>query len=244
VKELERALRDLAREVAVPETPDLAPGVLARLERRPRARAPRRRWALALAVALAVALGAVLAIPEARSALFRVLSIGGERIVLVDELPEVEPAPGELDLAFVLGREVSLGEARAAAGFPLRELDEEPDGVYVGDRGTVWFLYGTPADVRLLVAQTPGVGVGDAFFLKKLAAAGTSVEEVEVRGRRALLLSGDPHVVVLLDENGAIIQETARLARNVLVWEEDGVAIRLEGAFSREEALELAASLR
>ncbi len=45
---------------------------------------------------------------------------------------------------------------------------------------------------------------------------------------------------MLLDEFGNPVEESARLARNVLVWEEDGIAFRLEGDFTKEEALELA----
>jgi hypothetical protein len=243
VSELERALVALGRELDVPEPPDLAPAVLARLER-PSRSTPRRRWVLAVAVAALALLGATLAIPDARSAFLRVIGFAGEEIRIVDELPEVSPSPGELDLELVLGRRLSLDEARAEAGFQLRELAGEPDRVYLGERGTVWFLYGSPADVRLLVAQTPRTRVDAPFILKKLAESGTSVSEVAVDGLPALFLSGEPHVVALVDEHGALRQESARLAQNVLLWEDDGVAIRLEGAFSEPQALELAESLR
>ena len=139
---------------------------------------------------------------------------------------------------------VTLDRARAAAGFPLRELEEEPDRVYLGKRGTVWFLYGSPQRIRLLVAQTPRAEIDEEYIVKKLATAGTVVDRLEVDGVPALLLSGEPHVVALVDESGELIQESTRLAQNVLLWEEDDVAIRLEGAFSRDEALELAAALR
>jgi hypothetical protein len=246
VNELERALVSLGHTLDVPEPPDLVPGVLARLERPSRVArpAPRRRWVLVVAVAALAVLGATLAIPDARSAFLRVIGFGGEEIRIVEELPPVAPSPDELDLDLVLGRRVSLAEARAEAGFPLRELPDEPDRVYLGERGTVWFLYGSPTDVRLLVAQTPRTGVDEPYILKKLAESGTFVSEVTVGGRPALFLSGEPHIVALVDENGVVRQESARLAENVLLWEDDGVALRLEGAFSETEALELAASLR
>jgi hypothetical protein len=50
--------------------------------------------------------------------------------------------------------------------------------------------------------------------------------------------------VLLFDERGEVIEESVRLARSVLVWEANGVAYRLEGDFTRDEALALAASLR
>jgi len=243
VTELERALTVLGREVDVPEAPDLAVVVLARLERGPRPRT-RRRLALAVAFVVLAALAATLAIPEARSAFFRVFEIGGERIELVDELPAVAPAPTELDLELVLGERVTLDKARGEAGFDLRELDEVPDRVYLGSRGTVWFLFGTPERVRLLVAQTPRHSFAQDFMLKKLAGAGTRIEPVAVSGSPGLFLSGEPHVVLLLDSEGQVVDESARLAQQVLVWENDGVAYRLEGDFDKEKALRLARALR
>jgi hypothetical protein len=243
VTELERALTALGREIAVPEGPDLVPGVLARIEPR-RARPARpRRWVLAVALLVLGALTATLAIPDARSALFRILHIGGERIEFVSELPAVPPSPA-VDLDVVLGQRVTLDEARTRAGFDFRELEETPDRVYLGARGTVWFLYGTPDRVRLLVAQTPLVTVDETLFLKKLAGPDTRVEQVAVDGTTGYLLTGEPHLVLLLDANGNVIEESARLAEDVLVWESGGVAYRLEGDFDKDDALQLAGDLR
>jgi hypothetical protein len=244
MSELEHALVGLGRELAVPDAPDLVPAVRERLEPRATRRsfwpAGRQRWAVAVAVAVLAALGATLAVPDARSALFRFLSIGGERIELVEELPDIEPLE---DLEPTLGERVTLAEARARSDFELRELEETPDRVYVGDRGTVWFLYGTPANVRLLVAQTPRVALDAPGLLKKLARE-AQVEEVSVDGARGVFLSGPPHFLFLLDENGQVVEATARLAEDVLIWDEGGVAYRLEGDFELEEALDLARSLR
>jgi len=81
-------------------------------------------------------------------------------------------------------------------------------------------------------------------FLKKLAAAGTSVETTSVRGGRAYFLSGEPHEVLLLDDYGLPVHDTLRLARNTLLWQQDGRTLRLEGDFSRDEAVTIAESLR
>ena len=242
MSELEHALVALGRELAVPEAPDLAPRVLRGLE--PPARRPRMRLALVLAVVVAAALLAALAIPDARSALARFFHIGGARIEIVDELPAVEPQPPELDLGQALGEPVSLAEARRRVEYDLLELDEAPDQVYVGPRDSVWFLYGAPDAVRLLVAQTPKLRIEEAFFFKKLAAAGTQIEVTSVRGHPAYFLSGQPHELLLLDEYEIPVQESLRLARDVLLWEEGGRTIRLEGDFSRDEAMAIAESLR
>jgi hypothetical protein len=242
VTDLEHALVALGHELAVPDAPDLAPRVLAALE--PPARPARMRLAVVLVAVLVAVLLAALAIPDARSALARFFHIGAARIEVVDELPAVEPQPPELDLEPALGERVSLAEARRRAGYDLRELDEEPDRVYLGPRNSVWFLYGRPDAVRLLVAQTPKLSIDEPFIFKKLAAVGTNVEAVSVRGRRAYFLSGEPHEVILVDEYHLPVQETLRLARNTLLWEEDGRTLRLEGDFSREEALAIAESLK
>jgi hypothetical protein len=244
VNELERALVALGRELAVPDEPNLAPRVLSTLGR-PRPSASRRlRLGLALAVVLVAALFAALAIPDARSALLRFFHIGAARIEVVDELPTVAPEPPELDLETALGERVSLAQARRLAGFDLLELEKRPDRVYLGPRGTVWFLYGRPDAVRLLVAQTPRLRVDEPFILKKLAGAGASVETTRVRDNRAYFVSGEPHELILVDEHGIPVQETARLAQDVLLWEEDGRTYRLEGDLALDEALDLANSLR
>jgi hypothetical protein len=241
VSGFEQELVQLGRALAVPEPPDFAPRVLADIGAQNPVRRTRQLVAALAALAVA-ALVAALAIPDARSALLRFLQIGGARIELVDELPAVAPDTAELE--FTLGQRVSLAEARQRSAFALLELDEEPDAVYLGERDTVWFLYGSPGGVRLLIAQTPKVALDEPFIIKKLAGAGTSVEPATVRGEPAYFLSGEPHAVMFVDEYGVAIVESARLARDVLVWEEDGRTVRLEGDLTRAEALELADSLR
>jgi hypothetical protein len=239
MSELEQSLRGLGRELDVPEAPDLVEAVRARIEpRRERGRG-RRRWVLAVAVAALALLGATLAIPDARSALFRILNIGGERIELVEELPDVEPVD---DLELTLGEPVTLEQARARSDFELRELEDVPDRVYLGEQGTVWFLYGSPANVRLLVAQTPRSTVDEPALLKKIARE-AQVDEVTVNGARGVFVSG-PHFLFLVDENGMPIEASARLAEDVLIWDEGGVAYRLEGDFELDDALRFARSLR
>jgi hypothetical protein len=244
VNELERTLLAVGRDLDVPETPDLVPAVLTRLEPRSEGAARpfgRRELAIAFAVVLLAALAAVLAVPEARSALLRVLHLGGERIELVDELPTADDALDES----TLGTRVTLEEARSRAGFPLREIDDPPDRVYLlGDRPTVWFVYGPPGDVHLLVSQTPHLVVDHDLIVKKAAGPGTTIEETEVDGSPAFFLSGDPHLLLLFDDNGEVITDSTRLAENVLIWQDDNRAFRLEGDFSMDEAVELGESLR
>jgi hypothetical protein len=243
VNEVERALVALGGELDVPETPELSARVLVSLQHGGR-RSVRRPLAVALAAVVLAALVATLAIPDARSAVLRFLHIGGERIEFVDDLPPLSTYPSDFELELALGERVSLPEARRRAGFDLKELDQAPDRVYLGGRGTVWFVYGRPGAIRLLVAQTPQLSIDEPFILKKLVGSGTHVEQANVHGSPAYFLSGEPHEVLLVDETGEPVFESARLARDVLVWEDDGRTLRIEGALTLSEAVDVANSLR
>ena len=103
MSELELRLKSLGRELALPEPPDLAPGVLRRIAEPARPRLLRRRAVLVAIAAAVVAVGAVLAVPPARSAILDFFGIGSAEIRLVDELPEVDTGraaePRRRDLA-------------------------------------------------------------------------------------------------------------------------------------------------
>ncbi|MBA2741493.1 MAG: hypothetical protein H0U46_05725 [Actinobacteria bacterium] len=242
---LEQALRSLGRELDVPLAPDVVSSVLGRIEPRASRQAAwagsRRRVSLAVALVLLAALAATLAVPDARSALLRILNLGGEQIELVDELPAVEGALDET----TLGEPVTLDEARRRVGLRLRELERRPDRVYLlGERPMAWFVYGPLDDVRLLVSQTPQLMVDRRLIAKKVVGRDSSLEETLVDGSPAFYLSGSPHVVLLLDERGNVIEDSIRLAGNVLLWQDDDIAFRLEGDFTLDEAVELGESLR
>ena len=102
------------------------------------------------------------------------------------------------------------------AAFDLLELDEEPDAVYLGDRGTVWFLYGTPDAVRLLRRADARARGRRAVRPQEARGGGHARSSgASVRGAPAYFLSGEPHVVMLLDELGDGVPEsrTARAGR-------------------------------
>jgi hypothetical protein len=219
--ELDVALRELGRHVEFPPTPDIASAIRGHFER------PRswRRPAIALAV-LVVAIGAVLAVPPARTAVLDWLGLRGVSIVRVDELPPTQ-ASGPLDL----GRRITLHEA------PLWTLvpDDEPDSVFVKD-GTVSLLWGTPDRVRLLLTEFRGEA-----FIEKLIEPDVQVEPVSVNGRAGAWLE-QPHVVMFKDPSGRVRDNSGRLAGKTLLWEHGEVTLRLEGDLSKEEALRIARS--
>jgi hypothetical protein len=225
--ELEAVLRELGNQVEFPPTPDLAPAVRNRLRRR---RSFRRPVAIALAV-LVVVLGAVLAVPSARTALLDWLGIKGARIVRVEKLP---PAPviGNLDL----GRPLTLAEARRRfRGLVVPK--EKPDRVYLSKEipgGKITLIWGSPIQPRLLLTEFRGEA-----FIEKLVRPETKVERVEVNGAPGAWVEGQ-HVLFYRDREGQTREDTARLAGRTLLWQRGDVTLRLEGRISRDEALRIA----
>jgi hypothetical protein len=245
--EVERELRLLGAEIAWPAEPQLSARVRARVAARERAaRAAwfsgwRRPVAIALAV-LAVAVAAAMAVPQARTAIFRWLGLTSVRIVRVDTLPST-PANTQLDL----GQRVTLAEARSSVRYHVYvpEKAGRPDTVYLlhfPPGGQVSLLYGSPRHPRLLFSQFRGSRTAE--FIEKLVTMGTKVERVSVNGERGYFLSGEPHEFNYLDAEGQVIQESIRLAGNTLLWEHDGLVLRLEGAFDKQDALAFARSVK
>ena len=242
--ELERELRELGLAVEFPPTPDVATAVRRRLA----AEAPRRalplRRALVLSFALlAVAVGAVMAVPQARTAVLEWLGLSGVSIERTPTQPQAPARPADLRL----GERVSVEEAAARVPFRVRRSPAlgEPDEVYLGTRtpeGEVAFVYREPAgEVRALLTQFRGSLERD--FIQKSAGPRTTIAAVEVRGQPGYWLEGEPHEFLYVDERGEPVFETLRLATNTLVWEAGRETLRLEGEFTKAEALEIARSL-
>jgi hypothetical protein len=238
--ELEHALRQLGGMIEFPAEPDLAGRVRHRLGEAPRRRwAPRRIAVVALAV-LVVAVGAAMVVPAARTAVLEWLGIKGVKVTRVETLPKVSLLN---DLG--LGERVSLAQARERAPWlvePHLDSLDPPDQIYYSSSvpfGQVSFLWGSKTEVRLLMTQATGES-----FAEKMLGSGTDVEPANVDGRPAVWLTGDPHVFLYRDGRGKIREETARLARNTLLWQHDELTVRLEGELSKGEALEIARSVR
>ena len=234
---LELRLRDLRDDIAFPATPDLAAAAerVATTRARP-VRLRRRPLALAFAVALAVAAGVLAFSPGARSAFLEFFRLKGAAISRVESLPQVEP------VALNLGERVSRAEAERRVGFEVLGLrGEEPDAIFVRGNRLVSLVYGPLDEPRLLLSQHRAE-VWDGF-VKKAAGSGTTIEPVTVGGEPGYFVSGDPHFVMYL-EDGLIRDERASLAGNTLLWNRGELLLRLEADIARDEALELAESVR
>lgn len=263
--ELDRALSDLAGHLAWPETPDLAGGARARTEQEPGARRfslvawPGRRAWLAAAALVMLLLAFLALFPEARTAIADRLGLPGVVIRWVDE---PLPAPSPVGTRLLLGRAVTLEEARGAVGYevhvPTQEEFAEPPEVYLLGRGEdamVSFVYPPRPDlpedeisgVGALMSQFPGE-TSEAFIGKGLGGGeGTAapvLENVLVNGREGYWISGAHGVYLACTDDRNCREERYRLAGNVLLWVQDGMTFRLESALSREEALAVAESVR
>jgi hypothetical protein len=237
--DLELALQGLAGDVAWPETPALARPVRRRIE----AQRPRRfrppRLVIALA-SLVVAVGAVLAVPPARTEILDWFGFGGVEIRRVGELPEVPP-----DARLVLGRPVSLERARALAQHavlvPRGNGLERPDVVYVDPSSPgrpVALVYGPLERPRLLVLEFRA-----APLIEKSLTFETRVEQIRIDGRRGLWIEGPRHEFFYQTSGRGPMRDTQRLAGNTLLWSRGSLTLRLEGDLTKGEAIRIAESM-
>ncbi len=198
-------------------------------------------------VALLVLAGTVLAAaPGVRDALLEFFGLQGATVERRTELPTPPP-----ERPLELGERTTLD---AAAGrLPFEPLVPsalgEPDGVYLRG-GELSLAYrarpGLPrtATTRLGLLVTEFRGDLHPDYIGKIAGGATAIERLRVDGERALWLEGAPHFFFYRGAGGEIREGELRLAQNVLLLESGPLLVRLEGAFDRERALEIARSLR
>jgi hypothetical protein len=236
--ELEARLVALGHELEWPPTPSLAADASERLREQPPTAPPRRRWRPARRILIAapalllVGAGAGMAAsPEFRDDVLRFFHLKGAEIVRVRRLPPIPPKH-----TAGLGMPVSLAQVRAKAGFaPLVPTSHGWTG-YLHD-GELTLKRG-----RLLVSELRGAT--RRIYVFKEIAPGTTVRQVTVRGVGGWWIAGKPHEFAYESPNGTIRLKTLRLAGNTLLWNEQTLLVRIEGAVNLGEALRTASSLR
>jgi hypothetical protein len=232
MSELEARLRALAADVQWPETPDLRAAVL-------RAPAPRRRsrrlLALVVAALVLVPAAGAVALPGARD---DVLEFLGLRDVKVQR-QQAPPPNARPELEDDLGRVVSMAEARRVAGFaPLvPAVLGRPDRVRVTAQ-RISLVYDDP---RIFLTEVRG-GI-DGGYLQKLLYGNTQVRRVRVSGHVGAFISGGEHGYLYVTPGGNVVEDRPLLAGPTLIWEQEGLVLRLEGRFGRKKALQMAESI-
>jgi hypothetical protein len=237
--DLEQRLRDLGGEPAAwPPTPDLTAAVMARL---PSAAPPRRRGLaaglgrrvlLGLVALVLAAPAAALAFPGARDDVLRAL---GLRHVTVEEVPA--PPPGAVDPRLGPRTTVAAAARRATFAPVVPAALGPPDRVH--QRGDVITL--VYARRGLLLAQAPGRL--DPNLLTKIVSIAAGIHRTRVAGRPAVFFPRR-HFYLWLDRTGSVRQSEPVRSGPSLVWERDGVVLRLEGERRQDEAVRIATSVR
>ena len=228
--DLEHALADLAAHLDEPRPEGLAQRVAARLELVPQRRGRRVGWRTWLA-AVAVFLAPTVLLSDA---IADRLGFGG---VEVRQAPL--PPPTQVGEDLDLGRAVTLADAQRAVDFPVATSPDLGDAeVWLDERGDVAAVTLVWGEDTLLTQLR-----GTVDYLRKLLGQ-ANVEEVSVGGDAGLWISGPPHVVFHVDEQGAFHEDRTRLAANVLLWSSNRVTYRLETRADRDTALAIARNLR
>ena len=252
------ALADLARAVAFPETPPLASVVASRLRGRPSQEpVPARGWrggwlGRPLGRSIGLALLALLVLAGAAVAFG--LVIGGLRITLA---PGTQPPlPSGVVQSRAFGTEVGLTEARRRAGFsmlvPTLAAIGQPDHVYLNpipSGGTVFLVWGSRPGY---LADADGLGVVvsefrasvDPGLWEKMVHEDSTIIRTQVGDQAALWISGGEHTFFYRDANGLMVDSSLRLVGTALIWERNGLVLRVEGAPDLASATDVADSLR
>lgn len=179
--------------------------------------------------AVAAVLGGLAAVPDTRAGLLELLGLrGGEQVVRVTDVPSapgVAPAPGRPVTA--------AGAARLLGRPPLVLPGQGPLG----------------RDGDALVSAAAGATLtqrrGGTAYARKEVGPGTEVREVVVSGAPGLLLTGAPFTLAPLGPDGTLSDAgRRRVTGAVVLWERDGVALRLEHPGSAQQALAAARSVR
>lgn len=230
------------RSLPVPETPDFAGRLEAQLrsERAPKPSRTRRRTLILAPAALLIVAGVtVAAVSPARSAFEEVFHIGGGNVRVIDRLPDL-PTTRNLDL----GRRVTVDQARRLVSFKVRlPGGPAPSSVYYTlnpPGGRISLVYGSVTAPRLLVDEFVTVTIKPSF--EKTLGGYDKLDQFTLDGHPAIWIAGK-HYFSFVDLYQVTRSETRRLAGNTLLWELDDATIRLEGKFSKQQAIAIARSM-
>ena len=244
-------LAALAGELEWPSTPPIAAAVAGTLAADPsRARGwwhggwrPARR-ALVLGV-----LGALLVIGLVAGIGF---ALGGLRIVFGGP-PPGSPLPPELVAERGFGQPTDIDTATQRLGglfVPSDPALGAPDHVYYDPQTqAVALAWGTRAGLPAEPASGLGVVVTElradvtTGTFVKLLDEDAVLDSTNVQGAPAYWLSGGTHFFFYLDANDQPVEGTLRLVGSALLWERDGVTLRIEGAPTLADAQRIAQSM-
>ncbi|GAA4974365.1 hypothetical protein HD597_009285 [Nonomuraea thailandensis] len=199
--------------------------------RAPARRRRRARWAIVAAVVVVV-ITVTAATPQGRAAVTQILRLAGIEI----EVGPTAPPPVTTTATLPGEHQVPPSDVPGRARFQVRAPAAlgDPQRVTVADDGRLVSMF-WPGGIRLDQFD----GTVSPFFFKKLGPP--SPEYTRVNGREAWWIPGEHPLGYLTREDGTRIP--LRQAAATLIWQQDGLNHRLEGAKSMEEAVRIASSL-
>jgi hypothetical protein len=221
--DLGAALIDLGAHVAVPEH-SLWTRVRAGLDERAPRRAVLPIWAVAAAVIAVVVVVAIVSIAPARHAVADLLGIGATEVQHVDRLPGTEaspPLPSAGDpaaLAAQLAAHGLFAPDVAVAGAPVAwRVDPKHETVVAYRRATL--------SQRAVEGAVPSI---------KQYAGAAGVQFVTVGNEPAIFVPGE--------HTRTVAGHTFR-STSALIWDDDGIELRLEGDLPLDQLLAVARSV-
>ncbi|MDP9257340.1 MAG: hypothetical protein M3Q31_12380 [Actinomycetota bacterium] len=243
---LERELRDLA--AGLPDPPDITSRVLVAMRERSARRRRRRVVFLAIAVFLLAPATALAFSPDLRDRVLETFGLRSVTVERVKHIPTVSPAARSLQL----GSRISLTQARSAlqVRFHSPRALGAPDAIFEDDLQAgvdVTLLYepGTVA-ARLGVHRRVLVsilrGTLDKQLIGKTIGTATTARQFRLDGGQALLLTGQPHIVVIFRHGSTIETTSTRLAGNTLLWQRRALLVRIEGNLREARLIAIARS--
>lgn len=269
-RELEDALRDLGSRIEYPPTPDLSRAVRQRLEEG-EAR-DRRGWMTSQAFRRVVAVAALVLISlvpilsgDMRGSIAGLFGGGQGAGSAASGGAAREPSPEDredpsgsaasgtgssFDLpssaggGVALGRSLELGERvslREAQPVLLPSRLGKPDGIYAGGNA-ITLLYRARSALPPLGDTEAGLILTEtrdgmeSNYLDAEDASPERFERVSVNGRQGYWAGSGRDIL-------PPVGEVARLPGGVLIWEQDGRALRLQAKLSKQEAVRLAESV-
>jgi hypothetical protein len=243
---LEAALSDLALAIDWPMTPALAPSVAATIRA---GKQPRVRWRPARRGLVLGVLAALLVVGLATAIGF---ALGGLRITSGGP-PPGSPLPASVVAERGFGQPVAMDEAAESLGELLLSTDPalgDPDHVFFDSRTQSVALAwgerpGLPADrasgLGIVVTQFRA-DIGPQTF-EKVINSGTRIERVAVGSATGYWIEGGEHYFFFRDADGRVLEGSIRLVGTTLMWERDGLTVRIEGAPSLADAIRIAESM-
>lgn len=167
------------------------------------------------------------ATPQGRAAVITILRFAGIELEIGQTTPPpvitTAPLPGETPVPNL----PDAARTPAALGAPQR--------VTTSDNGRVVSMF-WPDGIRLDQFD----GTMDQFFFKKLGPP--YPDYTQVNGRQAWWIPGEHPLGYITRQDGTRVP--LRQAAPTLIWEQDGLNYRLEGASTMREAVRIASSIK